>query len=85
MPPRNTSITATYTTTTSNEQTFTTPLSLPTPSTTHAHLAALQPAIRTLQADINEFLTEKMAADKTLAEEDARAEDLYGEEEGDGE
>ena len=77
------SITATYTSPTAN-QLFTAPLPTSPPSTTIAsrttHLAAQQSSIRTLQTDINAFLTQKMADDKSIAEEDAKAEETYGEE-----
>jgi hypothetical protein len=44
-----------------------------------AYLAALQTSLRTLQGDVNTFLTHKMAEDKA-ADDDAKAEETYGEE-----
>lgn len=85
-------MTATYTSPGSPPQTLSTSLdpATSTASTTTAtasstgirvaHLAQLQTGLRTLQADVNALLTQKMAHDK--AADDAREEETYGEEEG---
>ena len=50
------------------------------PSTSErvAYLASLQSSLRTLQNDVNTFLTQKMVDDK--AADDAKDEETYGEE-----
>ncbi|KAI4694949.1 hypothetical protein J4E90_007010 [Alternaria incomplexa] len=76
------SLTATYTSPTSDPQTFTSELpALASPPTTTdrvAYLDALSSSLKTLQADVNAFLTQKMADDK--AADDAKDEETYGEE-----
>jgi hypothetical protein len=79
------SLTATYTSPTvpsSSPQVFSAalPALSPTPSTPDrvAYLAALQSSLKTLQGNINAFLTQKMAEDK--ADTDAKDEETYGEE-----
>lgn len=76
------SLTATYTSPTSSPQTFTSELpALPSPPSTTdrvAYLTSLSSSLRTLQKDVNEFLTQKMADDK--AADDAKDEETYGEE-----
>jgi hypothetical protein len=76
------SLTATYTSPTSSSQTFTSALpalaSPPTPTDRVAYLASLSASLKTLQSDINSFLTQKMADDK--AADDAKDEETYGEE-----
>jgi hypothetical protein len=75
-------VTATYTSSSPSPstQTFTAPLpTLPSSSPSDlktAQLSHLQTSLRGLQADINAFLTQKMADEK----EDKRAEEGYGEE-----
>ncbi|KAF2005046.1 hypothetical protein P154DRAFT_571262 [Amniculicola lignicola CBS 123094] len=73
---------------TSSPVTISSPTSLPTisssPSTEDrvAYLAKLQTSIKTLQADVNAFLTQKMEDDKAAAGkiDDAKEEENYGEE-----
>ena len=76
------SLTAAYTSPTSGPQTFTSELpALASPPTTTdrvAYLATLSTSLKTLQADVNAFLTQKMADDK--AADDAKDEETYGEE-----
>ena len=76
------SLTATYTSPTSDPQTFTSELpALASPLTTTdrvAYLDTLSSSLKTLQADVNAFLTQKMADDK--AADDAKDEETYGEE-----
>ncbi|CAI9630128.1 unnamed protein product [Alternaria burnsii] len=76
------SLTATYTSPASSPQTFTSQLpALPSPPSTAdrvAYLTSLSSSLRTLQKDVNEFLTRKMADDK--AADDAKDEETYGEE-----
>jgi hypothetical protein len=76
------SLTATYTSPTSTPQTFTSSLpALSSPTTTSdrvAYLAALSTSLKTLQKDVNEFLTQKMADDK--ADDETKHEETYGEE-----
>ncbi|KAF2689723.1 hypothetical protein K458DRAFT_291731 [Lentithecium fluviatile CBS 122367] len=80
------SLTATYTSPTSEPQTFTQPLPAPSssPSTADrtAYLAFLQSSIRNLQGEVNTFLTQRMEDDKALVGklDDAQAEETYGEE-----
>jgi hypothetical protein len=83
------SLTATYTSPgAASPQTFTAPLppALSSPPSTQdrvAYLAELQSSLRTLQGDINTFLTQKMEEDKTVGAskgDDATAEETYGEE-----
>jgi hypothetical protein len=74
-------LTATYTSISPpSTQTFTAPLSPPSSGSPSdlktAQLSHLQTSLRGLQADINAFLTQKMADEK----EDKRAEEGYGEE-----
>ncbi|KAF1938107.1 hypothetical protein EJ02DRAFT_447019 [Clathrospora elynae] len=76
------SLSATYTDPTSASHTFSSELpalSAP-PSTSErvAYLAELSSSLKTLQKDVNEFLTQKMADDK--AADDAKDEETYGEE-----
>ncbi|KAF1852002.1 uncharacterized protein K460DRAFT_401999 [Cucurbitaria berberidis CBS 394.84] len=81
-PPKMSSLTATYSSPTSAAQTFSS--ELPAISSTAstagrvAYLAELQTSLRTLQSDVNTFLTQKMVDDK--AADDAKAEETYGEE-----
>lgn len=76
------SLTATYTSPTSSSWSFTAELSAPSspPSTADrvAYLAELVSSFKTMQKDVNEFLTQKMADDK--AADDANDEETYGEE-----
>jgi hypothetical protein len=79
------SLTATYTSPTVRSSTpHVFSASLPalssTPSTQDrvTHLAALQSSLKTLQKDVNAFLTQKMVEDK--ADIDAQDEETYGEE-----
>jgi hypothetical protein len=51
----------------------------PTTSARTAYLSTLSTSVRTLQDDLNAFLTQKMADDKA-AGDDAKAEEAYGEE-----
>lgn len=86
MPP----LTATYTSSSATNApsdtppTFTHPLpAIPASPSTHdrvAFLAALQSSIRSLQSDINSFLTQKMEEDKAGKMDDAAEEENYGEE-----
>ncbi|KAF2447252.1 hypothetical protein P171DRAFT_430161 [Karstenula rhodostoma CBS 690.94] len=76
------SLTATYAAPSASDPPFThelppLPAATDTPART-AYLAALQSATKALQDDINAFLTQKMADDKTAA--DAKEEENYGEE-----
>lgn len=76
------SLVATYASPSASDTRFTHELpSLPasddTPART-AYLAALQSATKALQSDINTFLTQKMAEDKSAV--DAKEEENYGEE-----
>ncbi|KAF9738060.1 hypothetical protein PMIN06_002918 [Paraphaeosphaeria minitans] len=76
------SLTAIYASSASSEPPFThelppLPAANDTPART-AYLAALTSAARALQDDINAFLTQKMADDKSAA--DANEEANYGEE-----
>ncbi|KAH9875375.1 hypothetical protein J1614_004867 [Plenodomus biglobosus] len=76
-------LTATYTSPSSPApQTFSSSLpALASPPSTPeriAYLAELQTQLRTLQASLNTFLTQKMADDK--AADDAKDEETYGEE-----
>jgi hypothetical protein len=75
------SLTATYASPTSS-QTFTSSLpalsSPPTTSDRVAYLFELSSSLKTLQKDVNAFLTQKMADDK--AADDAKDEETYGEE-----
>jgi hypothetical protein len=74
-------LTASYAAPTSS-QTFTSDLpalsSPPTTSERVAYLDTLSASLKTMQKDINEFLTQKMADDK--AADDAKDEETYGEE-----
>lgn len=84
-------LTAVYKSPLSNTpHTFSKPLSLPLPSASPSaensptdaksqHLAALRTAVVGMQEDVNVHLTECMQAEKK-AEEDAAAEEKYGEE-----
>ena len=76
------SLAATYTSPTSSAHTFSTdlPAITSTASTADrvAYLAELQTSLKTLQSDVNAFLTQKMVDDK--AADDAKAEETYGEE-----
>ena len=75
-------LTANYAAPTSSSQTFTAELpALASPPSTAdrvAYLAELASAMKTMQKDVNEFLTQKMADDK--AADDAKDEETYGEE-----
>lgn len=75
------SLTATYASPTTSH-TFTSELlalsSSPTTSERVAYLDTLSSSLKTLQKDVNEFLTQKMADDK--AADDAKDEETYGEE-----
>ena len=75
-------LTASYASPTSSSQTFTAQLpALASPPSTAdrvAYLAELASALKTMQKDVNEFLTQKMADDK--AADDAKDEETYGEE-----
>lgn len=78
------SVTATYTspdTTSPHTISADLPAISGTPSTDDrvAYLAELQNAVKAIQGDINTFLTQKMADDKVAAD-DAKAEEVYGEE-----
>ncbi|KAF2792547.1 hypothetical protein K505DRAFT_52343 [Melanomma pulvis-pyrius CBS 109.77] len=83
-------LTAAYTSPDSSPHTISHPLpaSTPDPSTDAriAHLAALQSSMKTLQADLNAFLTQKMDDDKAAGVakagkvDDAKEEENYGEE-----
>ncbi|KAJ4368823.1 hypothetical protein N0V83_005905 [Neocucurbitaria cava] len=76
------SLSATYTSPTSSAQTFSSELPAITSTTSTAdrvaYLAELQTSLKTLQSDVNAFLTQKMVDDK--AADDAKAEETYGEE-----
>ncbi|CAO2650877.1 Nn.00g091740.m01.CDS01 [Neocucurbitaria sp. VM-36] len=76
------SLAATYTSPTSKAQTFSSelPAITSTASTADrvAYLAGLQTSLKTLQGDLNAFLTQRMVDDK--AADDATAEETYGEE-----
>jgi hypothetical protein len=76
-------LSATHTSPTTPPQTFTSSLptisSSPTTADRIAYLSDLATSLRTLQKDVNEFLTQKMADDKA-AEDDAKDEETYGEE-----
>jgi hypothetical protein len=79
------SLAATYTSpNVTSPQTFTAALpALSTPPSTQdrvAYLAALQSSLKTLQGEINTFLTQKMEDDKAAGANDAKAEETYGEE-----
>jgi hypothetical protein len=79
------SLAATYTApSATSPQTFTAALpALSTPPSTQdrvAYLAALQSSLKTLQGEINTFLTQKMEDDKAAGANDAKAEETYGEE-----
>jgi len=82
------SLTATYT---APDSTSPHTISLPLPAVSSAppttdarvaHLAELQSSIKTLQADLNTFLTQKMEEDKAagIKADEATAEENYGEE-----
>lgn len=75
-------LTATYAAPTASSQTFAAELpALASPPSTAdrvAYLAELASALKTMQKDVNEFLTQKMADDK--AADDAKDEETYGEE-----
>ncbi|EUC50389.1 hypothetical protein COCMIDRAFT_82061 [Bipolaris oryzae ATCC 44560] len=75
-------LTATYASPTSPSQSFSSDLpALASPLSTAdrvAYLAALASAMKTMQKDVNDFLTQKMADDK--AADDAKDEETYGEE-----
>lgn len=83
-------LTATYTSPDSSPHTISLPLPATTPDPTTsarvAHLASLQSSIKTLQADLNAFLTQKMDDDKAAGVakagkvDDAKEEENYGEE-----
>ncbi|KAJ4297686.1 hypothetical protein N0V90_005580 [Kalmusia sp. IMI 367209] len=79
------SLTANYTSPSSSES-FThnlpTVSANPTTPDRTAYLSALQSSVKTLQTDINTFLTQKMEADKAAGEKgaDAKEEENYGEE-----
>jgi hypothetical protein len=72
---------AQYTSPSSTPQTFSSDLpALSTPPSTQdrvAYLANLQSALKTLQADVNAFLTQKMAQEIAV---DSKEEETYGEE-----
>ena len=74
-------LTASYAAPTSS-QTFNAELpALASPPSTEdrvAYLTELASALKTMQKDVNEFLTQKMAEDK--AADDAKDEETYGEE-----
>jgi hypothetical protein len=74
-------LTASYASPTSS-QTFTSDLpalsSPPVTSERIAYLDTLSTSLKTMQKDVNEFLTQKMADDK--AADDAKDEETYGEE-----
>ena len=76
------SLTAAYTAPASPAQTFSAELpaiaSAASTADRVAYLAQLQASLKTLQSDVNAFLTQKMADDK--AADDAKAEETYGEE-----
>lgn len=60
------------------------------PVSQSAYLTSLSTSLKTLQADLNAFLTQKMEEDKATAandvsEKDKKAEEEYGEEGGSGE
>ena len=84
------SLTATYTSPTvssTSPHVFTSdlPALSSTPSTQDrvAYLAELQSSLKTLQGEVNTFLTQKMEEDKTLGAgkgDDAKDEETYGEE-----
>jgi hypothetical protein len=82
------SLTATYTSPGATPQTFAaSPLpALSSPPSTQdrvAYLAELQSSLKTLQGDMNTFLTQKMEQDKAAGAskgDDAKAEETYGEE-----
>jgi hypothetical protein len=78
------SLTATYTSpTASTPKVFTSELpTLSSPPSTQdrvAYLAELSSSLKTLQADVNTFLTQKMEEDKSKGD-DAKYEETYGEE-----
>ncbi|KAF2107255.1 hypothetical protein BDV96DRAFT_474953, partial [Lophiotrema nucula] len=83
--------TATYNSPTNSPSPHTISASLPSTSANPAtedrvaHLAALQSSVKTLQGDVNTFLTQKMEEDKvkgaaTVKVDDAKEEENYGEE-----
>ncbi|KAF1917127.1 hypothetical protein BDU57DRAFT_539327 [Ampelomyces quisqualis] len=81
------SLTAQYASDTAPHKPFTRTLpALPDPPAARervAYLAALQPALRALQADLNAFLTQRMEHDRAAGAskaDDAKAEETYGEE-----
>lgn len=81
------SLTAQYSSNTAPNKTITIALpALPDPPATQervAYLAELQTSLKTLQSDLNTFLTERMEEDKALGAskvDDAKAEETYGEE-----
>lgn len=83
-------LTANYTSLSSSKSfTHNLPALPATPSTADrtAYLSSLQSSVKTLQADINAFLTQKMEADKAAGEKgaDAKEEENYGEEVVEGE
>jgi hypothetical protein len=80
------SLTATYTSPTvpaSSPHVFTSELpAQPSATSTQdrvAYLAALQTSLKTIQGEVNTFLTQKMEEDKAVGD-DAKAEETYGEE-----
>jgi hypothetical protein len=81
-PPNMPALTATYASPTSSSHTFASELpTLSSPPSTAdrvAYLAELASALKNMQKDVNEFLTQKMADDK--AADDAKDEETYGEE-----
>lgn len=82
-------LSATYSATGSEEKSFEQPLPLcseePSPTERTAYLAALRTSITDAQDQINAFLTQKMEEDNAqvgaaTSEDDAKAEENYGEE-----
>ncbi|EMD95917.1 hypothetical protein COCC4DRAFT_55438 [Bipolaris maydis ATCC 48331] len=75
-------LTAAYASPTSPSHSFSSDLpALAAPPSTAdrvAYLAALASALKSMQKDVNDFLTQKMADDK--AADDAKDEETYGEE-----
>lgn len=81
------SLTAQYSSNTAPHKTITITLpALPDPPATQervAYLAELQSSLKSLQGDLNTFLTERMSEDKAAGAskmDDAKAEETYGEE-----
>jgi hypothetical protein len=81
------SLTSQYSSNTAPNKTITITLpAIPDPPNTKervAYLAELQSSLKTLQGDLNTFLTERMEEDKAAGAskvDDAKAEETYGEE-----